>query len=79
MSDRRIVVVAEMLDSLPPGMDPERVAVAIVAALDADARSRPFIGIVPPVRALNERDTPGVYPGLDEFHKDTSHHPEGRG
>ena len=76
MTDRRIVVVAEMLDSLPPGMDPERVAVAVVAALDADARTRPFIGIVPPVRPLNERDTPGVYPGLDEFHPSTTHRPE---
>ena len=68
MSDRRIDVVAMMLDSLPRGVDPDRAAIAIVAALDADARSRPFIGIVPPVRTS--------YPGLDEFHKDTSHNPE---
>ena len=59
MSDRRIDVVAGVLESLPPGMDPELFAIAVISALDADACRRPFIGIVPPVRLWADRDRSG--------------------
>ena len=75
-TQRRIDIVEDVLELTSGWVSHSARAVYIVTALDADARRRPFIGIVPPVRALNERDTPGVYPGLDEFHKDTSHNPE---
>lgn len=61
MSEHRVNIVAEVLTSSPP-MVTKQVAQAIIAALDTDARTRPFIGIVPPVRT--------DYPGWDQFQDD---------